>query len=310
MLDTLRRDVRSYTRLALAAYDKLEGDPAALRSRLAILHDNRVARENPVRLTETFLSATASAWEDELVISGAIDNLDYTVPMKGYHAWFAYNEINIERPNQAATLQQMIARLPKSLMDKQVRLILNIFRLNPLTVDGQNFFADAHVHINGASYDNTLDVNIGTPAAPTFDEGKTAINAALTRLAENNALEAEFSTTSQFRSDILVVAHNAAQAQVFEQIRTQTSRNNVENELKGTFDVMLDRKPASGTEDMFEVVYTPPGGARPAIFVPDRAPWLDTWKDGVRNGYVAIGMKEIFGVKPAHAFSTVRVTFT
>ena len=95
---------------------------------------------------------------------------------------------------------------------------------------------------------------------------------------------------------------------VFEQIRTQSQRNNVENELKGSFTLLLDRNPASGTETSFEVSYLPPGGPRPAIFVPDMAPWMDVWKDGIRNGYVAVGMKEIFGVKPGHAFSTVRVT--
>jgi hypothetical protein len=307
MLDTFKRDVRSYTRLALAAYDKLETDLNSLRSRLSLLKDNRQARENPVRLTETFISATASAWEDDIVVSSAIEKLDYTVPMKGYHVYVPYNEINIGRPNMLATLQEVVAKLPLALLRKEVKLIMNVFRLNPLTVDGQNFFDTDHTHINGVAYSNVVPFEVANPALPTFDESKAAISEALTRLASINAIEAEVVDASQFKQDITIICHSAAQMAVFEMVRTQVQRNNVENELKGAFSLLLDRNPASGTETSFEVCYLPAGGPRPAIFVPDVAPWLDTWKDNVRNGYVAVGMKEIFGVKPGHAFTTVRV---
>lgn len=308
MLDAFKRDVRSYTRLALAAYDRLETDPNSIRSRLALLKDNRQARENPVRLTETFISATASAWEDDIVVAAAIDKLDYTVPMKGYHVFVPYNEINIGRPNMQATLKEVVDKLPLSLLRKEVRLIMNIFRLNPLTVDGQNFFDASHTHINDTAYSNIVEFDVVDEDNPTFDEAKAAINEALARLASINAIEAEVVDAAQFKQDILITCHTAAQMTVFEQVRTQAQRNNVENELKGSFTLLLDRNPASGTETSFEVSYLPPGGPRPAIFVPDMAPWLDVWKDGVRNGFVAVGMKEIFGVKPGHAFSTVRVT--
>lgn len=308
MLDTFKRDVKTYTRLALAAYDKLETDPNSIRNRLALTKDNRQARENPVRLTETFISATASAWEDDMVVAAAIDKLDYTVPMKGYQVAVPYNVINIGRPNMLATLQEVIAKLPLAMMRKEVRLIMNVFRLNPLTVDGQNMFDTDHTHINGTAYSNIVEIDVVDETKPTFDESKTAINEALTRLASLNAIEAEVVDMSQFKQDILITCHTDAQMTIFEQVRTQAQRNNIENELKGAFTLIRDRNPASGTETSFEVSYLPPGGPRPAIFVPDMAPWLDTWEDSKRNGYVAVGMKEICGVKPGHAFSTVRVT--
>lgn len=310
MLDIFKRDVRSYTRLALVAFDKLETDPNSITNRLALTIDNRQARENPRRLTESFIPTLATAWEDDVIVKGSIEKLDYTVPMKGYHVFTAYNTVNIGRPNQAATLEEVMAKQPLALLRKRVKLIMNIFRLNPLTVDGQNFFDDSHLHIDGStSYDNTLDVEVAIPASPTFDEAKAAIAAGMTRLADNNALEAEVVDASQFKKDLIVICHNAAQMAVFEQVRTQRSRNNVENELVGTFSLLYDRHPASGTEDAFEMCYVPAGGPRPAIFVPDKAPWVEAWETNqVPNGYVAVGMKEIYGVKPGHAHTSVRVS--
>lgn len=311
MLDAFKRDVRNFTRLALAAYDKLETDPTSLRNRLSLLHDNRQARENPVRLTESFIPATATAWEDDVVVKGAIEKLDYTVPMKGYHVFVPYNTINIGRPNQVATVEEVVAKMPLSLLRKEVKLIMNVFRNNPLTVDGQDFFSASHLHIDGATaYDNTFEIEVADEDAPTFDEAKAAISQGMTLLATNNAIEAEVVDAAQFKKDLIVIAHSTAQMVVFEAIRTQRTRNNVENELFGTFDLLLDKRPATGTEMAFEMCYVPPGGPRPAIFVPDKAPWTEAWETNqVPNGYVAIGMKEICGVKPGHAHSTVRGTF-
>lgn len=312
MLDIFKRDVRNYTRLALVAYDKLESDPTSLRNRLALMQDNRQARENPVRLTESFIPATASAWEDDVVVKGAVEKLDYTVPMKGYHVFVPYNTINIGRPNLAATLDEIMAKMPLALMRKEVRLIMNIFRLNPLTVDGQNFFDTDHVHIDGStSYDNTFEAAAVDEDAPTFEEAKAALSAGMVRLAENNAIEAEVVDAAQFKKDLIVICHTAAQMVVFEQVRTQRARDNKENELFGTFDLLLDKQPAAGTEQSFEMCYVPVGGGRPAIFVPDKAPWAEAWESNqVPNGYVAVGMKEICGVKPGHAHTTVRGTFS
>lgn len=309
-LDSLRRDVRQFMRLALAKYDTLESDPTSLRNRLALTVDNRQRRDNPVRLTEDFITVQAGPWEDEMVASGRIDKLEYTVPMRGYHAALPFNNVNIGRPNVVATLERMAAALPAALMRLQVKLLMNVFRLNPLTVDGQSFWSDAHVHPNDATYDNTLDFTAADPdpANITFDEGKAILHRAMARIATNQGMEAEVVDAGEIGRDLIVIAHNATHWGVLNLVRTRQINENTPNELAGAFTLLLDRNPTSGDENKLEVVHTPPSGPRPAFFVPDTSPILDAWDDKSRNGYSVIAMKEQFGIKAGHAHVAVQVT--
>ena len=308
MLDTLRKHLRQFRTIVLDAYDKLEADPNQVRNLLALTIDNRRERSNPVRLDEDFVYPELYAWADERETGGAIDRLEYAVALKGYSAAVPYNKVNIDRPDVVMKLSAIVAKLPLAFFRMQTRLLMNVFRLNPLTVDGQNFFSTAHVYPAGkGTYDNTIDTPFSTLATPTFDEVKTILHNARARFAENLSIEAEVLTSSEVQGSLAVIVHNTAHWSMFEQVRTQRQRSNIDNEAAGTFSLLYDRNCTAGQENRIEFVQSLPGGPRPAFLVLDKDPVLDAWEDdGYHNDQVAVGIQGIFGVKPAHAVSAIQ----
>jgi hypothetical protein len=140
MLDTLKRQLLNYRDLVIDLYDKLETSADSVKALFANTIDNRQARENPVRLSHVIYTSQAVAWEDEIVTGGAIEELQFTVPMKGYDVFSAFNKVNIERPESLAKLEAMARPWPKAMERLQIKQILSVFRSNPLAYDGQNFF--------------------------------------------------------------------------------------------------------------------------------------------------------------------------
>lgn len=302
-LSILQRQVQQVQILAYNRYDLLQADPTQLLNILTLTIDNRTARENPVRLEEDFFFPEAYSWEDEMVSIPGLDKLEYTVPIKGYAALLPYNRVNIGRPGTVAKLERLIPRLGDAQLRLQVRKAMSVFRGNPLSVTGQNFFADAHPHPAGkGTYDNILTPNWTDPASPTDQEVRDLLEAVRVQFAANLSIDAEVIDDSLLDKDMLVIVHNSTHQTAFRRAKNDNTitvgSDQVPNPNKGTFTLLRDRRPTSGQENYIEFVRTAPGGPRPVIRVIDADPKLDVIETNrVSNGYVGITMEQMFGMK-------------
>lgn len=308
MIDSLKRQLVQFRTLAIDFYDKLAASPEEIRNRLAIVVDNRGERQNPVRMDEDFFFPVVHGWEDKAATIEGLDKIEFVVPMKGYDAFLPYNEVNIDRPDTVARLERMVPRLIPAFFEMQTRLIMNVFRKNPLCYDGQNFFDINHSHPgNKGSYSNVLTPTFADAGNPTIDEVKALLHEVNGRMVVNLAIDTEVVDGEKVSKMLVVVVHNVAHWSKFELVRTMDKFDDNANEFKGTFKLLLDMKPTSGQENRIEFQFAAPGGPRPAFLVPDKDPVLDAWETNrVPDGYVAVGVKGIFGVKPGFPQGSVQ----
>lgn len=311
-IDAFRREVKNYREYSTSLYDQLEADPASLKNLLALQVDNRAAKENPVRIQEALFFPEAIAWTDQRIAGADLDKINFTVPLAGYDVFIPYNKVNIGRPHTVHKLDQIIPRLPEAWMRKQVGVMMDVFRTNPLAYDGQNFFDTDHTHPAGmGTYSNVTTPNWTTPATPTFAEASAALAEVRAKFAAILSVQAEVLDLSKLSQGLVIIVHNSAHATTFEQLRTLlfVPGTTEPNPWKGGFTLLIDNKPTGGEEDYIEMVMALPGGARPIVLVVDTEPVLDAWETNqIPNGYIAVGLTDgIFGVKPAFPQSAVQV---
>lgn len=308
-LETLRRELRNVRTLAYRHYDRFEADRASLMSLLCLTVDNRTQRDNPVRLDEVFFHPVATAWEDEIEAGQALDKIDFVVPIKGYDAFFPYNQVNIGRPSQVAVLERLVARLPEALDRLHVGKAMQVFRTNPLSITGQNFFSTAHPRpADQGTYSNVLPVDWADPAAPTTDEVKALLDALRVRFVDIATVDSEVVDDDKFDEALTLIVHNPTHWGVLRQVRDKAKLADEENEHRGTFRLLRDLRPTAGQETWLEAVLSLPSSPRPVLRVLDQDPRLDAWESNrVLNGYVAVGYKTQFGMKPGYPETTVQV---
>lgn len=308
MLDFLKRQLVHFRTLVLDTYDKLEAAPDLISKSFAITVDNRRDRMNPVRLDEDFFFPSVHGWESQAATIAGLDRIEFTVPMKGWDAFLPFNNVNIDRPDTVAKIERLVKRLPEAYFRNQTRLLMNVFRKNPVCYDGQNFFANAHVHPGGqGTYDNTIAHGFATAGSPTVDEVKALLHAIMSRFITNLAIQSEVIDGSSLYKNLVVVVHNATHHAVFERVRTMPRIDTFENEFVGAFRLLLDNQPTAGQENYIEFQLTEPNGPRPAFLVLDKDPVLDAWNEkGLPDGYTAIGLRGIFGAKAAYPQGSIQ----
>jgi hypothetical protein len=312
MIDILKRDLRQVRTLAYHHYDTAESTFAENRSWLVVEIDNRQLRQNPVRVEEEFFFPTAAGWEDTVTVLQALDRIEWAIPMKGYDAYLAYNAVNIGRPDTVARLERLVPRLPEPLARRKLGQALDVFRMNLPCISGQTFFHAAHARpADKGTFSNIMAPNWVDPAAPTEAEVMDFLEAAKIRFMDISTVEAELVDGSKLAAQMNVVVHSVAVWAPFERVRTRDKVSDSATEVnpfKNTFTLRLDKKPAAGQENFLEVVNSVPSGPRPVFFTPDTDPELDAWADPNRvpDGYVAVGYKQIWGMKPGYPDSAVQ----
>lgn len=307
-IETLRREVRRYRTMALDIYDQLSGDQTA-RDALAHVLDNRRDRDNPYRLEEMFHFPEVYAWEDHPTSTEMMDRIEFVVPMRGYSAFVPWNAVNIGRPSNAAQLEEMVRRLPPAYLRSQTRAIMEVFRRNPISYTGQDFFSQAHPHPgeDHGLFSNVLPLNFANPAVPTPDEIKDLLDRVLERFAVNLNIESEVLMDGQVRSNLLVIVHNPRHYSQFRKVREKARFGLEENEHQNTFEILVDRRPSAGQENWIEFVHRDGEGPRPAFLILDRDPRLGAAEsDRVEPGYAEINYGGIYGVKPAFPQSSLQ----
>jgi len=202
MLEHLRKQLRNYRTLAYQTYDKFEADRDAALRALCFIHDNRTSRENPVRFDASFFVAFSHAWDDEIEVAAALDRLEWVVPIKGYDSFVPYNTVNIDRPSTVADLAQILGEsgpLRTELDRLHLRKALQVFRKNPLSITGQNFFDAAHPRPSDqGAFSNVLTPDWADPAAPTDAEVMDLLDSIRARFGEIDAVKSELIDDDKF----------------------------------------------------------------------------------------------------------------
>jgi hypothetical protein len=302
MLDELRRIVRSYLTLTLDIWDRLAADPTSLFALLCFVVDNRQQRLNPVRFEWINWFPSVMADEDDATTLPGLDRLEYAVPMKGYEAFIEYNLINVGRPDTVAQIESMLRQIPAAFLLKQVETVMNVFRKNPLCMDGQNFFDTDHTKPSGlGTYSNIIAPNWADPAAPTILEADAAVDAIRARFATNATIQAQVIDDTQFDNQLAMIVHNETAFNMFHRLRTDdrigTGSDTRDNTKKGSFRLLRDLHPTSGEENNFEAIFTG-STARPVILIPDSDPTPDAYVNNrVKNNHAAVGMRGSWGAK-------------
>lgn len=322
-LDTLKSRWSAVAPVFFDLYDQLEADHAEVLGMLAYTHDNRVARENPVQLDYLLHLPQAKAWMDDSIIEHGLDVLEWTIPLMGHDVISPINRLNIDRPNTQVTLEGIAQSQPEALLRRQIKMIMQVYRTNPLCVDGQNFFSTVHPKpgSSGEVYANILQpiFGVGALATPSLQVLANLIMQVLTRFGTILTLQAEVVDDGKLRQGLLVIVHNETHQTLFRELLTTdrlpeatlpdtTVVGERINPVKGLFKLWRDQRPTSGEENYIEfVMTTDANGPKPAVFVPDTDPQpivLD--ESRVKNGFYGVGFQQIWGVKPFVPQTTIQ----
>lgn len=322
-VDSLRNRWSVVTPIFFDLYDQAAPDHAAALEMLAYVHDNRTARESPVKLDWLLHLPVANNWLDEAVLEHGLENLEWTVPLEGHQVYTPIQRVDVGRPNVVATLEGIARAQPEALNRQELRLLMNVFRQNPLSVDGQAFFSTVHPKPGGgATYSNILEpvFGVGALESPSLSVLATLVNEVITTFGANLAIQAQVIDDAKLRNNLLVITHNNSHQTLFRELLTATRLPGAtlpngdvvgerENPVKGTFKLWRDNIPTAGQENYIEFVMVTPGtAARPCVYVIDRDPEpLVLDENRVRNGFYGVGFDKIFGVKPLVPSTAIQV---
>lgn len=320
-LDALKREFENVTTVFFDLYDQLEVDHQIALGTLAWIHDNRQERQNPVRLDYLLDFPEATSWLDEVEIFHTLDQLQWVVPLEGHQVVSPFNRVNLGRPNTVVQLEQVVARQPLALNRREIRLCMEVFRSNPLSVTGQNFFSTAHPRPNGqGTFSNVVTPVFGADlSSPALQVLFLLINDVLTRFSSISVIQTEVIDDKKLRDSLLIIVHNESHQTLFRELLTAdrlpqaelpggTTIGERQNSLKGSFDLWRDPKPVPGQENWIEfVLKSEAGGPKPAVYVVDTDPEpivLD--ENRVSNGFYGVGFQKIFAVKPFIPNTTIQ----
>lgn len=299
MLDQLQSLRKAVEPIAFDVYDRFK-TPSIL-SLLAMEIDNTVAQEDPVSLEWLGSFAEMREWLDEKTTQKIFKG-EFSIPIQGYEMTWSFDRKKLRRANAlgasfVAQIQSQVERFAKG----KLRLVMDVFRQNPLTYDGQNLFDAAHVHPSGkGTYSNLLTPNWVDPANPTIDEAKQFLHDAQARLTDNMGIDAEVMDAAEIDKNLVVTVHNSAAFSKFNLVRTMPRIDNAENEWMGGFKLLRDFHPTSGQESYLEVQFSAgTKGPRPVIFVIDEEPSqlaIDE-TEVFKRRKISMGFEAWYGVK-------------
>jgi hypothetical protein len=315
IVESLRREVAFYQLPGLQQWDALQADPNSIMRRLAFVHDNRQARENPVRFESIFYRMVAHRWVDRISTAGGFSALTWQAPIDGYDSFVAYSAVNIGRPGHQRHLDGIMARSPGAHQMKIVRSMMQVFRTNPLSLTGVSLFHAAHPRpaVFGGTFSNILAPEWVDPANPTYTEIVELLDLARSTFGSISNVDAEVIESSLVAGQLIVTVHNQAHETAFERVRTREnlpvadSDRYEPNPYKGTFTLLRDLHPTSGQENYIEITYVG-GDGRPIIVALDEDYRPEVWDDDrVPSGYVAVGGTSKFGVVSGVPWSVLQV---
>lgn len=316
MLDTLRTIARAVSPIALDIYDK--EDPQSILDMIAV---SDTAPRGATSFEREWWSVFPELrrWVGDRESQKAFKaNLEGSIGP--YEITFDYDRDLIETPEALARAESLAGATGRAFASGKVWEAYKLLRGNPVAYDGQDFFDTDHVHPNGAAAPaNLLTVGTAplaarsTPAAPTKEELYAELKVARTRLLELTLVRNRLLRTNKVRDNLVVIARSFATWSGWDALLNDATilsgTTAIPNPAKGSFELLRDFDPLSGTEDSYDVIHSVPGGPRPLIWVTSKEPSgfeFDT-SQGFRSRYIACGMDGRYGSAVAFWQTALRV---
>jgi hypothetical protein len=149
------------------------------------------------------------------------------------------------------------------------------------TYDDQNLFDTDHVHPDGETFSNIIDISDdsriadrATSGFPTALEAQAELEAAIETL-ERNRLR-NVSVVELGKPPLVVIVKSFGTWKGYNELLTRdtlaVAGGTTTNTWKGAFRLVRDFEPVSGDEKKVDVILAEPNGPRPVVFVPARNP--------------------------------------
>jgi hypothetical protein len=305
MLSELQSIARIVTPYALDIYDRSAVN--ALLPQLTQVVPNPT-RAKSVTMEWTSIFANLRKWVGERVVEKSFAER-VTIVGEKYEMTDSFDRYDIERGTALANVEQKSAALAEGFAAGKAMIAVRVLRENRLTYDGQNFFDTDHVHPDGRSYSNVVDVTRSVAAAPDVLEARAELTAALLQLMSIRLWGDSIASAENVRQNLIVITKSNAVFSAYELLRTEPSFGADPNTWKGTFSLWLDYNPAAGTENKVDVVMALPSGPRPVLWMPTREPSgieFDTTQ-AFKIGQIFMGMDGEFGVEAGFPQCAVRI---
>lgn len=149
------------------------------------------------------------------------------------------------------------------------------------TYDDQNIFDTDHVHPDGDTFSNLIDISSdaripdrATSGFPTALEAEGELQAAIETLEQNRLRNV--SLVEMGKPPLVVITKSYGVWKGYNDLLVRptlaVSGGTQENTWRGGFRLLRDFDPVSGDENKVDVILAEPNGPRPVIFVPAREP--------------------------------------
>lgn len=215
-------------------------------------------------------------WIGERKVAGILQSaIDITV--KPFEMTFALDRMDLELDGEFAFIQSpedMAEQFVTGFTTGRLKHAYEPLRANAITTyDGQNIFDTDHVHPDGDTFSNVIDLSAvsasrSASGAPTATEAAAELDLAVDKLMENRLrLQTLVEVT---RPTLTVIAKNQGVYSGYRKLLMEDTINNTSNTWKGAFKLLRDYNPESGDEKKVDVIDSTPGGPRPSIFIPVR----------------------------------------
>jgi hypothetical protein len=303
-IEQLNTIARTVTPIAMDIYDK--ENSASLLPLLA-QPVTRKGNQKTVRLEWWAAFPQMRQWLDEKVLQKAFKD-DMELVINPYEVTYSFDRIQATFDDGLLSAQDLGNKIAAAFALGKVLKAYEPMRSNEVTYDGQDFFDTDHTHPDDSTFTNKVAFNRGTTATPTVAEAKSELEESMALLAENSLIRNTLVDTSAMEKDIVVVTKSFAVWKAYNGLLRDERIGSEINRLRGSFKLLRDFDPVSGTEDYVDVIHAMPGGPRPSIIViHQEVSGLQFGLTDFTKRYVPFGMEAQYAFGPGFPQTAVRV---
>lgn len=269
------------TRLGLRLYDQ---SPNALDINMFAMTVNRSTRQKTLYLEWWDAFPLMRKWiGDRQTFSAFKSKIEVTV--EPFEATFKLDlrELDLDGDRSLILSADDIGQqFANAFINGRFQFAYAPIRANAITTyDNQNLFDTDHVHPDGETFSNLIDISTddripdrAVSGFPTALEAMGELQAAVETLTKNRLRNV--SVVEVGKPPLIVVAKSFGVWKGYNDLLTKNtlavSGGTTDNTWKGSFRLLQDYEPKAGDEKKVDVILAEPNGPRPVVFVPARNP--------------------------------------
>lgn len=309
MLNDLRSIERRVWTQVVDIYDKAkQASLLPLLAQVANAPADQIA-QNIITMEWLWIFPQLRRWVGDRQIQKAFKGALSFTP-ENYEITYEMNQLKMLDPGKVlAEVSDASPKIITEFMEGQPMLALQVIRDNGTTYDGQSLLDTDHVHPDGVTQFSNILANVrANDAAPTAAELIAEMKAAKRRLLRNSLFRNKLIETTQVNKDLVAITRSDAIETVLNDILTEEEIGGNKNSLRGSFRILRDLDPVSGSENAWDLIWAAPGGPRPTIFVDVRKVNGIEFDEGKKfaTGSVPFGAWSRYAVAPGFPQTIVR----